>query len=374
MPAGRAAEEAGRQENITGILNLLYNASWILAVLFIPLIARKYTDNLFLISLTLAAYNAAFFVSSVVFGRFGDTRGRRRVVGIGFLISGLVYTGHLLIKNLGILFAVRGLAGIAGGMIPGSLAALAWGTPIGLFTGLGSLGMMTGNILDGVLKSNFLIFIFAAAFCGAGFLLTFRIRENVRKIEVPLLPVKVIVRNLNVYLPFLIRHSAAQAIWAIYPLYLVSLGASKFQIGMIYALNPLAQFIFMVALDRQKSAKLIKTGLLFSAVTFFGFALTRNLWVILGFQVVLGFSWANLYLGSVKNLLENNLEQATANGILNSMIGLAGIVGPLIGGIAALAGMKTMLIGSAAVAALGYLISLTMHDAKGKVQSVGSKA
>lgn len=362
MPVGRAAEEAGRQENITGILNLLYNASWILAVLFIPLIARKYTDNLFLISLTLAAYNAAYFVSSVVFGRFGDTRGRRRVVGIGFLVSGAVYAGHLLIKNLGFLFAIRGLAGIAGGMIPGSLAALAWGTPIGLFTGLGSLGMMTGNILDGVLKSDLLIFIFAAAFCGAGFIMTFRIRENVRKIQVPLLPVRVIVRNLNVYLPFLIRHSAAQAIWAIYPLYLLSLGASKFQIGMIYALNPLAQFLFMVTLDRLKSANLIKTGLLFSALTFFGFALARNLWVILGFQVVLGFSWANLYLGSVKNLLENNLEQATANGILNSMIGLAGIVGPLVGGVAALFGMKTMLIGSAAVAAIGYLISLTMHS------------
>lgn len=366
MPAlqgGYSPAEAGRDKKITGVLNLFYNAAWILAVLFIPLIAAQYTKNIFLISLVLAVYNATFFISSIVFGRFGDTRGRRRVVGIGFLLSALLYVAHLLIKNTGSLFIVRGLAGVTGGMIPGSLTALAWGTSIGLFTGLGSLGMMVANILDAVLASDWLIFLTAALFSVIGFFLTFSVRENSQRIPVPRFPIKVILRNLNVYLPFLIRHSAAQAIWAVYPLYLFSLGASKFQIGMIYALNPLAQFLFMISLDRQKSVSLMKMGVLASAAAFFGFALASNLWVILAFQVVLGYSWANLYMGSVKYLLENNTEQATANGILNSMIGLSGIIGPLVGGVVALLGIKTMLLSSAAVAAVAFLISLVMQRA-----------
>jgi MFS family permease len=300
-------------------------------------------------------------LSSIVFGRLGDTRGRRRVVGIGFLLSALLYAAHLLIKDMGSLFLVRGLAGVTYGMIPGSLAALAWGTSIGLFTGLGSLGMMVANILDAFLKSDWLIFLAAALFSVVGFFLTFSVRENSRRIAVPRFPVKVILRNLNVYLPFLIRHSAAQAIWAVYPLYLYTLGATRFQIGMIYALNPLAQFLFMIALDRRKSVSLMKMGIFASAAAFLGFALATNLWVIFAFQVVLGYSWANLYMGSVKYLLENNIEQATANGILNSMIGLSGIIGPLVGGVVALLGLKTMLLASAGLACVAFFISLLMH-------------
>ncbi len=283
------------------------------------------------------------------------------MVGFGFLLSALLYAGHLLIKDTGSMFLIRGLSGVAGGMVPGSLTALAWGTSIGLFTGLGSLGMMVANLLDAVIKSDTLIFLTAAAFSLAGFFLTFRVRENSQRIPVPRFPIKVILKNLNVYLPFLIRHSAAQAIWAVYPLYLFQLGATKFQIGMIYALNPLAQFIFMVTLDRQKSVSLMKMGIFASAAAFLGFALASNLWVILAFQVVLGYSWANLFMGSVKYLLENNTEQATANGILNSMIGLSGIIGPLIGGVIALAGIKTMLLASAALACAAFLISLRLH-------------
>lgn len=362
MPGRHCFAAAGRSQEITAILHCLFNAAWILAVLFIPLIAYQYTNNIFLISLMLAVYNAAFFISSLVFGRFGDTRSRRRVVGLGFLTSALIYTAHLLIKNTGTMFLIRGLAGWTSGMIPGSLTALAWGTSLGLFTGLGSLGMLIANLLAAVIKSDTLIFLTAALFSLLGFSLIFGVRENGPRLKVPRLPVRIMMRNLNVYLPFLIRHSAAQAIWAVYPLYLFQLGATRFQISMIYALNPLSQFIFMLALERWKSVTLMKMGVLASAAAFLGFGLATNLWVILAFQVVLGYSWANLYMGSVKYLLENNTEQATAGGILNSLIGLSGIIGPLLGGAVALAGIKTMILASAALACLAYLISSRLQQ------------
>jgi len=203
-----------------------------------------------------------------------------------------------------------------------------------------------------------LIFSTSAFFCLIGFLLTLLVKEEPKRISVPPFPFKIIVKNLNVYLPFLIRHSAAQAIWAIFPIYLNNLGANKFQIGAIYTINPLAQFIFMLILDRYKSSKLITMGIFCSALTFLGYAVSPSWQVILFLQILLGLSWASLYLGSVKYLLENNLEQATATGFLSSVSGLSGIIGPIIGGPIVLLGLRPLLFGSSIIAATAFIFSL----------------
>jgi MFS family permease len=46
--------------------------------------------------------------------------------------------------------------------------------------------------------------------------------------------------------------------------------------------------------------------------------------------VLLGFSWATLYVGALKLVTENNKERSTASGLLTSMLSLSGAVGPII--------------------------------------------
>lgn len=283
---------------------------------------------------------------------------RKKIIIAGFFISMVVLFSHNFINNLNTTFLFRGLAGLSIGMIPGSITALAWGSSLGLFSGLGSLGYTIGNFLPGVLKKNFLIFSASAIFCLIGFILGFFIKEEKKQIYVPLFPLQLIRKNLRVYLPFFIRHSAAQAIWAIFPIYLYQLGATKFQIGLMYAINPFAQFIFMILMEKKKSETLILMGIFSSALTFFGYGIATHWRYILFFQVLLGFSWATLYLGSIKFLLKNNLEQATATGFLNSVIGLSGIIGPLIGGLIALLGFRILLFSSAIVSGLAYITKL----------------
>lgn len=246
--------------------------------------------------------------------------GRKKIIIAGFFISMVVLFSHNCISSLNTTYLFRGLAGLSIGMIPGSITALAWGGSLGLFSGLGSLGYTIGNFLPGILKKNFFIFSASALFCLIGFILGFFIKEEKKYVYVPLFPLQLIRKNLRVYLPFFIRHSAAQAIWAIFPIYLNQLGASKFQIGLMYAINPFAQFIFMILMEKKKSA--------------------------------------TLYLGSIKFLLKNNLEQATATGFLNSVIGLSGIIGPLIGGMIALLGFRILLFSSAVVSGLAYITKL----------------
>jgi DHA1 family quinolone resistance protein-like MFS transporter len=300
-------------------------------------------------------------ISSAVFGRLGDIFGRKRVVIIGFFVSAVVAFAHNFIRDIPSLLFIRSLAGIGAGMIPGPLAALAWGSPLGVFTACGSLGFTMSSVLAGVLKKDFFIFTASALLCMIGFAASFIIKEKQKKILVPLFPYNIIVKNLKVYLPYLIRHSAATAIWAIFPIYLVKLGADKFWIGIIYGINPLMQFTFMLLLDRFKSTRLITIGLIASACTFLGYAIAPHWHLVLFLQVVLGFSWANLYLGSMKYLLENNIEQATATGILSSVFGLSGIIGPLIGGVISLFGLRPLLFFSSVLAFGAFITSRSLR-------------
>ncbi len=355
-------------------MNFLHSASWILASIFVPLIASQYTDNLFVISMIAALYNGMVFFSATIFGRLGDTLSRRKVVMAGFLISGIVFFLHIFVPDLKTLFIVRGMAGIGVGMIPGSLAALVWSGSVALFTAFGSLGFALASIIAGFLRHHTLIFACAALFCAAGFALAARIKETPVKLKVPLFPYLIIRKNIGIYLPYLIRHSAATAIWAIFPIYLAGLGANRLAIGIIYGLNPVMQFVFMLLLDRYKSERLINIGLIATSLTFFGYLLSPNWPTILIFQVVLGFSWANLYLGSLKYLLENNEEQATATGLLSSVLGLSGLVGPLVGGVVVLLGTRILFIFSTLLALSTLFVCrkcLTVTAARSRMPPAG---
>ncbi len=302
------------------------------------------------------------FFSSFLFGRLGDIYGRKKIIMWGFFISGIVLFCHNFIQNIHTVFFFRGLAGLSIGMIPGSIVALAWGNSLGWFSGFGSLGYTLGNFLPGILKNNFLIFTVASLFCLFGFIFSFFTKEDKKKLDVPLFPYQVIQKNLGVYLPFFIRHSAAQAIWAIFPIYLAELGANKFYIGLLYAINPFAQFIFMILMEKANCEKLILMGIICSSLTFLGYGLSPNWQVMIFLQVLLGFSWATLYLGSIKYLLKNNLEQATASGFLNSVVGLSGIVGPLLGGIIVIFGIRVLLFTSAILSFLAFFIKRRMLE------------
>jgi len=149
---------------------------------------------------------------------------------------------------------------------------------------------------------------------------------------VPFFPKEVLKRNWRVYVPYLLRHTGANIIWVIYPLYIVSLGGDKFWVGAIYTVNLGTQFIVMLFLDRFQDKQLIKAGLLLAIMTFFSFTLAQNFLHLLPMQVLLACSWAGMYVGSLLYLMKNNVEKATSSGILNSVINVSQVFGALIGG------------------------------------------
>jgi len=169
------------------------------------------------------------------------------------------------------------------------------------------------------------------------FLAAFLVSFTMKKVEspslhVPFFPKELLKRNWRVYIPYLLRHTGANAIWVIYPLYIMSLDGNKFWIGVIYTVNTATQFVVMRFLDRFDSERLIRTGLLLAIITFLSFTLAQSFLHLLPMQVLLACSWSCMYVGSLLYLMKNNVEKATSSGMLSSVINIAQVFGALLGG------------------------------------------
>jgi DHA1 family quinolone resistance protein-like MFS transporter len=304
---------------------------------YVPILAKSYLgEGEFYISLIVTVYASASFISSYIFGRAGDIFGRRIVLHVGLFISTITFVLVSLTNSSESLFVIRALNGFSVGMYPGALAAYAYETkmPMGRFASFGAAGWGVGTILAGFAAG----FDIRAAFWigGVFFMLAFLSAIGLPKIQreriqVPLFPIETIKRNLPVYTAVLIRHSSAFALWTYWPLFLAALGADLLMIGIIQAMNSIAQVVFMIGItDRFQCEKLILMGLASSALTFLWFAVVTDFIQVLPTQILLGFSWACLYVGALKYVTERNEERATASGLLTSVMSISGMIGPII--------------------------------------------
>lgn len=307
------------------------------AVTYVPLLAREhFAISEILVTVLVGGYATASFIASYIFGRAGDIYGRRIVIRIGLLLSTLTFGILLFTTNFETLFIVRILNGFCIGMYPGALAAYAYESKMkmGRYATWGAVGWGIGTPIAGYLAGFNIYFaflmstLFLVIAFGSALTLPLVQREVVK---VPWFPVETFKRNASIYLAMFLRHSSASAIWALWPLFLFDLGGDLFSIGLVNAINALGQVLFMATItDRFESKRLVSIGLITSAITFFGFPLARNIIEILPTQFLLGFTWATLYVGSLKFVTENNKERSTAAGFLISIIALSGIAGPII--------------------------------------------
>lgn len=324
-------------------IQFLSRAGLFCSMIFVPLIIKEVFQGTDIdIGIIVALYAIAVFVSSIIFGRLSDIKGRRKFLRIGLLASTIAFFAQIFAFNT-ISFAIlRFIAGFCAGIFPPSLIAYVYESKklMGKFASFGSLGWAFGSFFAGfigLIWQTKIVFVFSSLFFFISFLISFRLPKVKRKIvHVPLFPKKLIKKNLSVYLGIFIRHSGASMIWVIFPIYITNLGADKFWIGVIYSLNMITQFLVMFFVtDKLKSKVLILIGFLLSSFTFFSFTLARDYVELMFTQIPLGFSWAFLYVGCLKFVTEKNIERATASGFLGSVLSLSTIFGAFFGGVLA---------------------------------------
>jgi DHA1 family multidrug resistance protein-like MFS transporter len=325
-------------------IQLLSNAGLFGPVVIVPLIlqndlgASKGT-----IGLIAGGFAAAGFISSYIFGRGSDVYGRRNILLAGLLLSGiatLLQVASMAWGGLALFASVRILIGFCSGMFPAALLAYAYDTKgkMGVFSAWGALGWAIGNyaVVAFATYEDAYIFCAVIVFVSFAIALSLPFRTDVR-MQVPFFPRKLIRKNAPVYSSMLIRHTGANMIWVTYPLFLESMGATHQWIGIIYGVNSIGQFFFMMLLDKYDPSLLVAVGLGSSALTFFTFTLAGSYWEIIPSQALLAFAWACLYVGSLRYVMDRNKETATAAGLLSSTMSISGIIGPVLGGVAVMA-------------------------------------
>ncbi len=315
-------------------------AALLSAFTYVPILAREHLGiSEIYVTIIVGGYASASFIASYIFGRAGDVYGRKIVIRLGLLLSTLTFGLLILSSSFESLFIIRVLNGFCIGMYPGALAAYAYESKMkmGRFATWGAAGWGVGTLFAGYAAgfNIYYAFLIATLFLTIAFGSALTIHDMPREVvKVPWFPVETFKRNASIYLAVFLRHSSAFAIWTLWPLFLFDLGGDPFSIAIVQATNALAQVLFMVTItDRFDSKRLVSIGLIASAITFLWFPLARNILEILPTQVLLGFSWAMLYVGALKYVTENNKERSTASGLLTSMLSLSGVVGPVIAAI-----------------------------------------
>lgn len=288
------------------------------------------------ITLLVGAYATAAFLASYIFGRAGDVYGRRIIIRLGLLAAVLSFAMLIVSTNFQTLFLVRTINGFCVGMYPGALAAYAYESKMkmGRYATWGAAGWGVGTLLAGYAAGTniYLAFVMSTLFLIVAFGSALTLPEiEHTTVKVPWFPVETFKRNMSIYLSVFIRHSSAFAIWTLWPLFLADkFGADTFMIGIVQATNAISQVIFMATItDRIDCRRLGFLGFATSAVTFVWFTLAADIFQLILTQILLGFAWATMYVGALKYVTEKNEERSTASGLLQSMLSISGVFGPI---------------------------------------------
>jgi MFS family permease len=343
-------------------VQLLSNAGLMVAVVYIPLLASGYGANSQQIGLLVACYQAMILLSSVVFGRWADYGDRKRFVVCGLVAAAVALGLHGFAKNLGGLFAARALAGLCAGVFPAALMAYFYGRSklLGRFTGFGSLGWGVGAFTLGVLRPGWVFPAASALMATTAVLAWTGLKHEHVRLEQPFLDTRVLRRSWPIYLSFLMRHMGACSIWSIFPVFLADRGASRLWVGIVFAINPFAQVLFMNLLERTGERILIILGFVLSTMVFFAFGLVTNFRQVVPIQFVLALSWSCLYLGSLRELMRVNPERSTAAGMFQSVLSLSAVGGALLLGLTGAFGYRGIMFVAAGLAVAGGILHLTV--------------
>jgi len=289
------------------------------------------------IALAALLYGIVAFSSGVLSGRLSDLMGERKIfVIIGSIAAAITIFGLIVPHKIEfILF--RALGGIGIGMFAPALVALVSdkGDKIGNFSAYGSLGWALGVLISGIIGLFWLegIFVFASlAFIGAA-IIAFTLKEektSSKKYKDSVLTV--FWERKEIYLALVLRHSFASAIWVFWSLFLIELGADTFWVGVVQFTNAGTQVVIMTKFtDKMNSKRMVYLGLLFSSISFFSFTIPKTFWGIIPLQIILGLSWALLYVGTLRYSVEkSSFDKSTAAGIITSILPISNLVGSFI--------------------------------------------
>jgi MFS family permease len=349
---------------VSFLLNLAVEASGV----FLPLYAKSVGSSNLEIGLITSTYGIAFFFSSLLLGRQSDIHGRLRFIRAGLGFSAIAYLSQIVAHTPIALLAARGFIGFCLGGTSAAVMAYTYENQkqIGSFVSYGSLGWLFGALAAAVLRDYEPLFLASAISSILAFWVSLMLREErISRVQVAVFPLPIIKANRKVYLAFFIRQLGANAIWAIFPLYLADIGASKLWIAILDGINNGGQFVAMRFVERFNPAKMFRMGLLISALVFVIYGIANNYLQLVPVQIMLAIAWSSMFIGALSYLLRKSNEHGTVSGLLYSAIYLSAGLGPFLGGaVAQVWGFVTVMYFGSSLGFLSFLSSWGLSTGK----------
>jgi len=352
-------------------ISFLFSLSVQSSSIFQSLYADDLGASKFQVGLIGSSYGIAYFVSSFIFGRQSDRRGRLTFVRLGLALGAAAYALQIAAIDPGTLLAIRAGVGFCLGISSAAIMAYVYEAEgqVGRFAAYGSLGWLFGCLaaavaaaITGATESSatyYALFAVSSAASAVAFLLSFSLKEEKgKRLSVPFFPLSLIRDNGRVYIPFFLRCLGSSAVWAIFPLFLVSIGASKLWVALLDAINMGLQFVFMRYVERFKSGVVLAVGLVSSVIVFASYGFATHYLQLIPVEILLAVSWSCLWVGSLSFLMGRSVERGTAAGLLYSMTYLSAGFGPLIGGfVSDTWSFKALMFVASGVTFLGLILS-----------------
>ncbi len=343
---------------LVAAINILSNCAVETSNVFIGLYARELGSSNFQVGLIAASAGIAYLISSLFFGRLSDIHGRMKYIRAGLGLTAVSYVSQIFVNSPNTLLAARGLIYFCLGINASVLVAYIFENQrqVGRFISYGALGWLLGALTAAVVKNYHALFIISAVVAFAAFLVSFLLKESAEShIKVAMFPVNLIKADWRVYLALFLRQFGGNAIWAVWPLYQTSIGATKLWIALVETTNMVGQIIFMRLIERWDPSRMFKIGLMMSAAVFTSYGFINRYWQLIPAQAVLSFAYSAMFAGALAYLLRRHKEYGTTSGLMNSFNALSGASGPFMGGAVSEAwGYPTLMYISAAITMLGF--------------------
>ncbi len=338
-------------------INLLSNCAVETSNVFIALYAKDFGASNLQVGYIAATSGMAFLASSLVFGRLSDIHGRMKYIRIGLGLTAVSYLSQIFAHSPMALLAARSVIGFALGINSSVIMAYTYENQrqIGSFISYGALGWLIGALTAAIVKDYVSLFIISAVVACLAFLISFLLVEKATShMQVARFPVALIKADYKVYLGFFLRQLGGNAIWAVWPLYQASIGATKLWIALVEVTNMVGQIVAMRFIEKFNPARMFQAGLLLSAVVFVVYGLLTRYWQLIPVQLFLAVAYSSMFVGALSYLLKHHPEYGTTAGLMNSANAISGVLGPFLGGAVSEAwGYATLMYVSAGVTLAG---------------------
>ncbi len=352
---------------ILAIAMFIANVAFGMAFPYLSVYMSLLGASMFMVGLLSVAFNLTSTLFQYPFGWLSDQmRNRRGFIAFGLLSFALLYSMMAFVSSpLGVLF-LRTLQGIFGSaMMPAHSALISElstraGSIFGLFNSVENAGFMVGNFLGSAIVSKLGV---RELFLVSGFLLLLsawivlfiRERPTGRRSLLGMILVqegreswratvrgsafkKLMRGHLGIfYITVFLVMVASGQFYSVSSVYFKE-AFGEWSVGVIFGIESLAAALTGYSLgkliDRYGAKRFYLLAIAGYAVAFLLYAFVKNVWLVFGVAFLSGVKWV-LTINSTSAYVAQNVrvgERAQGMGLLNAMMSLGWVVGPLIGG------------------------------------------